>query len=136
MKRVVGGTLPATIWKRFMAEATKMIAEDPLRVATQPFSIPALSADVMAKASEEDLNQPPEAGGACDVATCSQAYRSFRASDCTYQPYDGPRRLCTRGSPGDQVNRTATADVAPARRRGPERVFRVPRVFFHMFNVR
>jgi hypothetical protein len=31
---------------------------------------------------------------ACDVAACSRAYRSFRESDCTYQPYSGPRRLC------------------------------------------
>ena len=33
----------------------------------------------------------------CDVRACDRAYRSFRTSDCTYQPYDGPRRLCTRG---------------------------------------
>ncbi len=32
----------------------------------------------------------------CDVAACSAAYNSFRAADCTYQPYDGKRRLCTR----------------------------------------
>ena len=35
----------------------------------------------------------------CDVAACSERYRSFRASDCTYQPFEGPRRLCTRGNP-------------------------------------
>src|SRR5579885_3177855 len=26
---------------------------------------------------------------ACDVAACARAYRSFRESDCTYQPYSG-----------------------------------------------
>jgi hypothetical protein len=36
-------------------------------------------------------NQPP-----CDVALCERYYHSFRASDCTYQPYGGPRQLCTR----------------------------------------
>jgi hypothetical protein len=30
----------------------------------------------------------------CNVQACSAAYQSFRESDCTYQPYDGPRRLC------------------------------------------
>ena len=35
--------------------------------------------------------------GSCNVASCDRAYRSFRASDCTYQPYGGgPRKLCTR----------------------------------------
>ena len=33
----------------------------------------------------------------CDVSACTSAYRSFRKSDCTYQPSGGPRRLCTNG---------------------------------------
>lgn len=33
---------------------------------------------------------------ACDVSACASAYRSFRASDCTFQPYGGSRRLCTK----------------------------------------
>ncbi len=32
----------------------------------------------------------------CNVDACSDAYRSFRPLDCTFQPYDGERRLCTR----------------------------------------
>ncbi|MCW5691592.1 MAG: BA14K family protein [Pseudolabrys sp.] len=32
----------------------------------------------------------------CNIAACSDAYISFNASDCTYQPSDGPRRLCTK----------------------------------------
>jgi len=32
----------------------------------------------------------------CDVESCERYYRSFRASDCTYQPYGGPRQYCTR----------------------------------------
>jgi hypothetical protein len=32
----------------------------------------------------------------CDIDACANAYRSFRVSDCTFQPYEGPRRLCTR----------------------------------------
>lgn len=36
------------------------------------------------------------AQAACNIAACSDAYISFNASDCTYQPSDGPRRLCTK----------------------------------------
>jgi len=32
----------------------------------------------------------------CNVDACTAAYRSFRPSDCTYQPSNGPRRLCTK----------------------------------------
>ena len=35
----------------------------------------------------------------CDVNACAAAYRSFRASDCTYLPGGGERRLCTKGTP-------------------------------------
>jgi cytoskeletal protein RodZ len=34
----------------------------------------------------------------CNIAACTASYHSFRASDCTYQPYDGPRRICTKTS--------------------------------------
>ncbi|WP_316859424.1 BA14K family protein [uncultured Cohaesibacter sp.] len=30
----------------------------------------------------------------CNVPACAARYRSFRAWDCSYQPYNGPRRLC------------------------------------------
>ena len=32
----------------------------------------------------------------CNVDACTAAYRSFTPSDCTYQPSNGPRRLCTK----------------------------------------
>jgi hypothetical protein len=35
----------------------------------------------------------------CDVAACTAAYRTFQASDCTYMPGRGVRRLCTKGRP-------------------------------------
>jgi hypothetical protein len=35
----------------------------------------------------------------CDVTACAAAYRTFRASDCTYMPSFGERRLCTKGTP-------------------------------------
>lgn len=33
----------------------------------------------------------------CDIIACTSAYHSFNPSDCTYQPSDGPRRLCKKG---------------------------------------
>ncbi|HWK97887.1 MAG TPA: BA14K family protein [Pseudolabrys sp.] len=30
------------------------------------------------------------------MAACSNAYISFNAADCTYQPSEGPRRYCER----------------------------------------
>jgi penicillin-binding protein 1A len=36
-------------------------------------------------------------GMQCNLDLCAGMYRSFRAADCTYQPYDGgPRRICER----------------------------------------
>jgi len=40
---------------------------------------------------------PARAGAQCKVDLCASTYASFRAADCTYQPYDGgPRRICER----------------------------------------
>ncbi|HZQ12818.1 MAG TPA: BA14K family protein [Pseudolabrys sp.] len=46
----------------------------------------------------------------CDIAACSAAFHSFRASDCTWQPFDGPRRFCDKGQPPPQTE----ASAAPA----------------------
>ncbi len=43
----------------------------------------------------------------CDVQACSSAYQSFRASDCTYQPFEGPRRICEK-APGQRTARDQT----------------------------
>lgn len=41
------------------------------------------------------------APNSCNVQACAATYRSFRASDCSYQPFDGPRKFCdaTAGGP-------------------------------------
>jgi len=58
----------------------------------------------------------------CDVAACAAAYRSFRESDCTYNPSFGPRRLCTKGVvPKDAVPKEAgAAPDVPAAISAPE----------------
>ena len=40
--------------------------------------------------------EAPAAAANCHVDACTAAYHSFTASDCTYQPTEGPRRLCTK----------------------------------------
>jgi len=71
-------------------------------------------------ASEPAAVQTPAGQPKCDVAACSAAYHSFRASDCTWQPFDGPRRLCDKGNPPQSEAATepsapqdATADATP-----------------------
>jgi hypothetical protein len=46
--------------------------------------------------------------GFCDYQACSSFYHSFRASDCTYQPYSGgPRQLCEKGKvPSNEADPT------------------------------
>jgi len=51
-------------------------------------------------------------GNRCDVQACASAYRSFRASDCSYQPFEGARRFC--GKPPIQT-------TAREQREQPER---------------
>lgn len=59
-------------------------------------------------APEQTVTQPPSESKQpkCDVDACSAAYRSFRASDCTWQPYEGPRRFCDKGTPPQDVAAT------------------------------
>lgn len=89
MEGVTGGTLPARIWRRFMTDANALLRGE--------------APGETAQMREDESNPEPgderatEATSArCDVRACSRAYRSFRASDCTYRPYRGERRLCTR----------------------------------------
>jgi 1A family penicillin-binding protein len=87
MEGTTGGSVPATIWKRFMSQAFPSGDDD---APAGQDDDPLLTVSDL----EDDLVQE----GRCDIGACSSAYRSFRASDCTYQPYYGPRRLCTRGN--------------------------------------
>jgi len=121
MKRVTGGSLPAAIWKRFMTEAATAMTrtQPPAAEAKQPpveaSPQPTEEASSKQPAAEASPQQPaadasPTAGisaqgpgsqaaGAprCDYEACARTHHSFRASDCTYQPFSGaPRRLCEK----------------------------------------
>lgn len=40
------------------------------------------------------LKEPPQAYNDSDARSCANRYQSYRASDNTYQPSHGPRRVC------------------------------------------
>ena len=64
----------------------------------------------------------PVAAASCNVSACSSAYRSFRASDCTYQPTNGERRLCTKSGSAGKV--AAAAHPRSAHRADPRDDYR------------
>jgi penicillin-binding protein 1A len=89
MDRVTGGSLPAAIWKRVMTEAPTVMAGDERPAAQAPPSGDTPHAQV----PTDQTSTAPQ----CDYRTCARAYQSFRAADCTYQPYGGSARLrCDR----------------------------------------
>jgi hypothetical protein len=49
-----------------------------------------------AKVQNQTVGQNSAEQPACNVSLCESYYQSFRASDCTYQPYSGPRQYCAR----------------------------------------
>ena len=55
----------------------------------------------------------------CDVAACGAAYRSFRAADCSWQPFDGPRRFCDKGTP-PQMEASAAPGATPVAAAEPD----------------
>jgi hypothetical protein len=57
---------------------------------------PSAPSEAAAQATTEAPAATPEPPAHCNVNACTAAYRSFRAADCTYQPSDGPRRLCSK----------------------------------------
>ena len=102
MKKITGGTLPAMIWKDFMEKVHTPSAPSTTEVnATLPPRVPGNTVGQAHApvASAGDQEQPPSDTGdaRCNIPVCEGFYHSFRASDCTYQPYDGgPRQYCAR----------------------------------------
>ena len=74
--------------------------------ASPPFGNDALPPTTMAAIKQSDAAHNR---AHCDVQACTAADRSFRASDCSYQPGEGPRRLCTRSA---RPRRPRTAGAA------------------------
>jgi membrane peptidoglycan carboxypeptidase len=103
MKHVTGGSLPASIWRQFVTAATPLVPQN-AQVAAAPSDQP----------QADDTTDQASVSGACDVPACAGVYSSFRASDCTYQPYTGgQRRVCAIGA--RQASPVAQASPQPAR---------------------
>ena len=81
MDKVTGGELPALIWRKFMEGAVRLGTPEKSLVSEDP-------SDEGSSAEASEV--------ACNYQACARAYRSFRASDCTYQPYSGSRELCDK----------------------------------------
>jgi penicillin-binding protein 1A len=86
MDGVTGGQLPTLIWKQFMTNAAP--PQSSLEGHLQP--------PAPAQGSQGSLISGLAGVPQCNIEACSASYRSFRSSDCTYQPYSGPRRLCEK----------------------------------------
>jgi hypothetical protein len=64
-----------------------------------------VAGQAQARATEASVDRTASVSVAahCNVDACSAAYHSFRASDCTYQPFGSERRLCTKSTGAGRV---------------------------------
>lgn len=72
-------------------------------------SAPASSTEEKSASAANAANTAPATPNSCHVQACAATYHSFRASDCSYQPFDGPRKFCDAGA-----NAPAQALASPA----------------------
>ncbi len=79
-----------------------------------PVPSPAPEGNVATTAPTTQATQATSQANACNVDACSAAYRSFRESDCTYQPFEGPRRIC-EATPDDASAQAAAAPSSQPR---------------------
>src|SRR5262245_44084589 len=101
MRHVTGGSVPAQIWRRFV-EASGAIARAGPQVAGNqtpaPGAAPRETVGTEGRGSPGDFflfrAATPE-GPQCNIEACANAYDSFRASDCTYKPRRGRRKVCS-----------------------------------------
>ncbi|OYY06348.1 MAG: hypothetical protein B7Y70_16530 [Rhizobiales bacterium 35-68-8] len=99
-----GKELPSKPAIMTKASADQKPAETDGRAAADDVSMSSAKAAALAMAPAS------AASNACNIPACESAYRSFRPEDCSYQPYDGPRRLCEIGN-----DSAAQAAISPSR---------------------
>ncbi len=115
------GALRAQV-KTPVPPAVKKAAGNPPAVLAKPATakvVDAPTASVVQDAAAANASVPSiaekEPQPKCDVAACESAYFTFTASDCTYQPSNGSRRLCTKGTPpGASASAAPNASAATA----------------------
>jgi len=74
--------------------------------------------DATANERSKAANVAPSRSNRCDVAACANAYRSFRESDCTYQPFSGPRQVCDKAAAESALASAPRARRDEVRRQG------------------
>ena len=102
-------TVQNQVQPRTEASAVIAGASPPLAASVAPSG---LAQEEPAPAQIAAAEPPPR----CDIQACEAAYISFNASDCTYQPSSGPRRLCEKGNPPravEAVGATVQASASP-----------------------
>jgi outer membrane biosynthesis protein TonB len=107
-----------------LADEPKTESKTPQSQQTQVIKPPQTNANVPQPPQESqpvraEEHAPPKpveyAANHCDMRACAGAYASFRASDCTYQPFEGARRLCTAPSTQRSAKRDYPRGVRPER---------------------
>ena len=102
---VVAVSIGAFVWtgdtRDRDAGVTVRVYQHPAALAEISANSPAVdlvTTSAATAATGDDATSPASApvSARCNIDTCAAAYRSFRVADCTFQPYEGPRRLCTR----------------------------------------
>lgn len=127
-----GGGLPAAESSEGASAATPVQATEPLATegrATEARATEARATEARATRTSEAASQAKEeplqaadrtASNQCDVRACASTYSSFRASDCTYQPYGGSRRLCSKGTRTSEATAALETTAAPEATAEPE----------------
>ena len=83
------------------ATATFIDLDKPLSTATVWVFVPDLKPHPVVSPISTAIRsvlavQAASAGHLCKTDHCAKSYLSFREVDCTFQPFEGPRRLCKK----------------------------------------
>ena len=87
---------PATVQAPVRSAGTQTAPATTASVATAGNAATAMASATREDATPASATAATAMAGHCNIEACSAAYRSFRASDCTYQPYGADRRACTK----------------------------------------
>jgi BA14K-like protein len=91
------------------------VTEGVNRIRAEQLSVRAVSGDTTTPENAEAAS-PARLQNECDYRDCAKDYRSFRASDCTYQPpHGGPRKICKKVRRPTEVSQPATQVQAQTR---------------------
>jgi penicillin-binding protein 1A len=118
MRGITGGSLPVQLWRRFVEEAGAVAQVGPRIAVTQPPTptTPQEASATERRGSASEVFFPFRAADhadqvQCDVHACANAHYRFRASDCTYQPRRGPRKVCAIAPPAAGITAETRAQL-------------------------